>query len=99
MRTFLFSSDPGPAEGAVAAKVQIVRSPSPAGGPWIKAKIIRMLRGSIRATIVKISPNYVSNCDVPPHPGEVGVVVGNVRALADGELSIDPARTFLRQSH
>lgn len=95
MRSFLFNSDPGPSDGAVAAKVQIVQVPTSATNPSIRANVIQMLRGPYRAMTVTITPISASTCDMPPRVGQVGIVVGNVRGFAHGELSVDAARSSL----
>lgn len=99
MRSFLFDSDPGPSEGAVAAKVQIVQIPTSATDAGLRAKVIQMLRGPSTARTVSISPMSASTCDLPPRVGQVGIVVGNFRGFVDGEMSIDPARSFPGLTH
>lgn len=92
MRSFLFSSDPGPAEGAVAARVEIVSEGWSAAHPEIRARVIKLLRGSRTAPVLRLVPAHVSTCDLVPRSGETGVVAGRLISASRGELVIAPSR-------
>jgi hypothetical protein len=97
MRSYLFASLPSVPPGAVAARVEVVAS-----GDWrrpeMKARIISMLSGPRGASMVRIAPAHVTNCDILPAVGSTGILVGRLISVSNGELVVEPIAAPLPHS-
>jgi hypothetical protein len=92
MQGFLFTSDPGREIGAVAARVEIISSSWSRDHQEISARVIKMLRGSSSAVLIRMRPREASSCDLVPSAGEVGIAAGRLISASRAEVVIEPAR-------
>jgi hypothetical protein len=90
MRSFLFDALPEVPAGAVAARVEILSNRWDPAHPAIRARVISMLRGSYSGPALILEPKFASNCEVPPPPGAVGIVIGKSISTSGGVLRVEP---------
>jgi hypothetical protein len=87
--------------GEIAAEVEIIHAGSTGSGfersqvnDPVKARIIRMLRGTFRGDTIFIDRRTTDSCDIWPKRGERGIIVGRVLSISDAALTVTPRRAL-----
>jgi hypothetical protein len=65
----------------------------PLGHLAAHARVISRMRGNFAGTRIRLESKGLTDCDIPPRPGEAGIVIGRVLRKAPNLLVIAPIRT------